>query len=106
MKTLIRFITLAAVTTGGFALVPHASASTPEAWNAMEKKITARCTARSGLTRAKIMPGKLGFSDTMGMEVRMVRGLDRRGRPATMACGYQRRTGLVEVQEAPTWGSR
>lgn len=90
----------------GLALASAASASTPAAWAALEKKVAARCVAKSALRQAQLLPGKLGFSDAIGIEVRMVRGKDRRGRTQTLACAYDRRSGQAEVQEAPDWAGK
>jgi hypothetical protein len=94
---------IAGIASGLLAAGGAAHASTADAWAAMEKKVSAGCVAKSGLSRARLMPGKLSFSDEIGTEVRMVRGTDRRGRQVTRACAFQRGSGKVEVQDAPDW---
>ena len=80
------------------------TASTPGAWAAQAALARARCVKASGLRSAVASPPVI-FSDTAGIDVLRVRGRYARG-PAggvrvTMLCLFERRTGKVEVQEAP-----
>lgn len=80
-----------------------ASASAPGAWEAMNRRVNRACIAMSGLARPKLLATRISFSDTIGTEVRMIRGVDNRGRMKRLLCGYNRSTGRTEVQEASDW---
>ena len=85
------------------AVALPAQASSPAAWEQMNRRVNRACIAMSGLARPEILAKKISFSDTIGIEARMVRGLDMRGRYQRMLCAYNRRTGRTEVQEAGGW---
>lgn len=80
-----------------------AQASTPEAWAAMNQRANRACVAMSGLARPVLLAKKISFSDTIGIEVRQLRGVDQRGRMKRLLCAYNRSTGRTEVQEADNW---
>ena len=84
-------------------LATGASASSPAAWAQMNQRVNRACIAMSGLPRPQILATTISFSDAIGTEVRMIRGTDRRGRVKRLLCGYNRRTGRTEVQEASGW---
>ena len=84
-------------------LAVPAGASTPESWAAMDRKVNRACLAMSGLPRPQVLARKISYSDTIGTEVRMIRGLDARGRMQRMLCAYNRRTGRTEVVDAGGW---
>lgn len=75
-----------------------ASASTPAAWNQMNQRVNRACIAMSGLARPELLAKKISFSDTIGIEIRMIRGADTRGRMQRLLCAYNRSTGRAEIQ--------
>ena len=79
-------------------------ASTPQAWAEMEAKSWAACAQASGLSDSNV-GAPIRFSDTTGMDVRVVTGIAPQphsdGAPVTMLCAFNRRTGEAEVVEAP-----
>lgn len=76
-----------------------ASASSPAAWAALDVRVTRSCLASSGLSGARVV-AKLGFSDAVPVELRLIEGRAG-GRIRTRVCVYSRTTGAVEVQDAP-----
>lgn len=84
------------------AAVP-ASASTPQAWDQMNTRVNRACVAMSGLSRPELLAVKISFSDTIGTEIRMIRGSDRKGVTHRKLCAYNRSTGRAEVQDAAGW---
>jgi len=80
-----------------------ASASTPESWSAMDQRVNRACIAMSGLARPQVLKQKISFSDTIGTEIRMLRGTDDRGRFYRKLCAFNRKTGRTEVQDAGGW---
>lgn len=80
-----------------------ASASTPGSWAAMHQRADRACVAMSGLTRPELLASQISFTDTIGVEARMIRGTDARGRNQRKLCLYSRRTGRTEVHDAPAW---
>ena len=84
------------------AAIP-ASASTPQAWDQMNRRVNRACVAMSGLSRPELLAAKISFSDTIGTEIRMIRGTDRKGVTHRKLCAYNRRTGRTEVQDAAGW---
>lgn len=85
------------------ALAASAHASTPGEWSAMDKRANRACVAMSGLARPELLAKKISFSDTIGTEVRMIRGADKRGRMQRLLCAYNRKTGRAEVQAGDVW---
>ncbi len=69
----------------------------------MNTRVNRACIAMSGLARPELLARKISFSDTIGTEVRMMRGADKRGRMKRLLCAYNRSTGRTEVQEADVW---
>ena len=80
-----------------------ASASTPQAWDQMNRRVNRACVATSGLSRPELLAAKISFSDTIGTEIRMIRGTDRKGVTHRKLCAYNRSTGRTEVQDAAGW---
>lgn len=91
------------VTATVLAASAPALASTPAAWEQMDRRVNRACIAMSGLARPQVLATKISFSDAIGVEARMIRGADNRGRAKRLLCAYNRRTGRTEVQEASTW---
>lgn len=95
------------ISVAAIALVAtHASASTPAAWNSMNKRVNRTCMAASQLARPQMLAKIISFSDDIGVEIRQIRGVDRRGRVNRRLCAYNRATGRAEVQDAENWNGR
>lgn len=84
-------------------LASGASASTPAAWEQMNTRANRACVAMSGLARPELLARKVSFSDVIGVEIRMMRGLGKDRRLKRLLCAYNRSTGRAEVQEADAW---
>lgn len=82
-----------------FGFTAPALASSPAAWSALDKQVASACVKKAGLARARTLSDKVGFSDAIPVELRVVQGFDRRGKYARMICAYDRRTRQAEVQE-------
>lgn len=91
------------VTVTLIAVAGSAQASTPAAWDAMNQRANRACIAMSGLARPELLAKKISFSDVIGVEVRMVRGIDRRGQMKRLLCAYNRSSGRTEIQEGGNW---
>jgi len=91
------------LTASVIALASPAMASTPQSWAQLNKRVNRACVAMSGLDRPELLAQKISFSDTFGMESRMIRGKDDRGRMQRKLCLYSRKSGRAEVQDAPAW---
>lgn len=95
------FLTSAIVATA--LIIPAStSASTPEAWVQLDRRVVRACIAMSGLSRPEVLARKISFSDAIGIEVRMLRGFEG-GRMQRKLCAYNRRSGRTEVQDAGGW---
>ncbi len=81
-----------------------AAASTPAAWNTLDKTSAAACAKASNLVDPMVGP-PVRFSDSFGVDVREVSGIYRPkhmlGAKARMLCLVQRKTVRVEIQEKP-----
>lgn len=97
----MRLKTVAAIAAATIA-VP-AGASAPGEWDRLNTRVNRACIAMSGLARPEVLAKRISFSDVIGVEARMIRGVDNRGRYQRMLCAYNRRTGRTEVQEAGGW---
>ena len=85
------------------AILPMAaSASTPDSWAQLDQRVVRACIAMSGLSRPEVLARKISFSDVIGIEVRMMRGVEK-GRMQRKLCAYNRGTGRTEVQDAGGW---
>jgi hypothetical protein len=80
-----------------------AYASSPQAWEQMNARANRACIAMSGLARPVLLAKRISFSDVIGVEVRMIRGTDSRGRVKRLLCAYNRSTGRTEVQDGDAW---
>ena len=85
------------------ALATGAQASAPGEFEKMNIRANRACVAISGLARPELLSSKISFSDTIGTEVRMIRGTDRRGRMQRLLCAYNRKTGRAEIQPGGVW---
>ena len=79
-----------------------ASASTPDSWAQLDQRAVRACIAMSGLSRPEVLALKISFSDVIGIEMRMIRGIEK-GRMQRKLCAYNRRTSRTEVQDAGSW---
>ena len=85
------------------AVLPlSASASTPDSWAQLDQRVVRACIAMSGLSRPEVLARKISYSDVIGIEMRMIRGVEK-GRMQRKLCAYNRRTGRTEVQDAGAW---
>ena len=85
------------------AVLPlSASASTPDSWAQLDQRVVRACIAMSGLSRPEVLARKISYSDVIGIEMRMIRGVEK-GRMQRKLCAYNRRTGRTEVQDAGGW---
>ena len=80
-----------------------ASASTPAAWEQMDRNVVRACIAMSDLARPQVLARKISTADVIGVEVRMLRGTDNRGRFQRKICIFDRRTSRTEVHDAAGW---
>lgn len=91
-------------------LAVPAAASTAEAFNAADRDATAQCIAKADLRAAIVRPGRVRYSDTLGVDAMLVSGIwkqpQMQGRRATMLCLFHRGSRTAEVVEAPRWSSR
>jgi hypothetical protein len=78
------------------------SASSPAAWEALDRMSAKACIAKSGLHQARVGPATR-FSDQMLIDVRTVTGRypqkHMKGAAARMLCAFNRKTQRAEVQE-------
>lgn len=93
----------AILATGLLVAATGAPASTPASWDAMNQRANRACVAMSGLARPELLAKKISFSDTIGVEIRQLRGTDKRGRMQRLLCAYNRSTGRAEIQAADVW---
>lgn len=77
------------------ALSTAVSASSPQAWQQLDRRVARACMASSGLTQAKIIAGKASFADTVLVELRIVEGYNRGSVVDVKLCAFDRRTGRV-----------
>lgn len=90
----------------GIALLSIAGSaipSTSESWNEMHLRVERACVAKSGMARPELLAKKISFSDAIGVEIRQLRGTDRRGRMQRLLCAYNRSTGATEIEAADAW---
>jgi len=80
-----------------------ASASSPDAWANLNTRVTRACIAMSGIARPQVLAQKISTSDAVGVEIRLVRGTDNRGRLQRKICVFNRRNSRTEVHDAGGW---
>lgn len=80
-----------------------ALASTPQSWAQLNHRANVACIAMSGLSEPELLAQRISFSDTFGMESRMIRGKGEKSRTQRKLCLFSRKTGRAEVQDAPAW---
>lgn len=84
-------------------LAPPVQASAPGEFEKMNRRANRACVAMSGLARPELLASRISFSDTIGTEIRMIRGLDRQGRMQRLLCAYDRASGRAEIQPGGVW---
>ncbi len=85
----------AAVTVLGTAAI----ASTPQAWAALDARVSRACLLASGLQQPKIVADKASFSDRVPVELRIVEGYNRQSVIDVRLCAYDRRTRRASTVE-------
>lgn len=85
------------------ALTGTTQASAPGEFEKMNTRANRACVAMSGLARPELLAARISFSDTIGTEIRMIRGTDRQGRTKRLLCAYNRATGRAEIQPGGVW---
>lgn len=76
-----------------------ASASTPEAWKQLDRRVDRACIAASGLAQAKIVADKASFSDRVPIELRIVEGYNKGSVIDVKLCAFDRRTGRATTTD-------
>ena len=76
-----------------------ATASTPQAWQQLDRRVTRACIAASGLAQAKIVVDKASFSDRVPVELRIVEGYNRQSVIDVKLCAFDRRTGRATTTD-------
>ena len=87
-----RFITKLIIASAAIAGTA-AAASTPQAWQQLDRRVSRDCIAASGLSQAKIIEDKASFSDQVPVELRIVEGYNRGSVIDVKLCAFDRRTG-------------
>ena len=76
-----------------------ALASTSQAWQQLDRRVTRACIAASSLAQAKIIADKASFSDHVPVELRIVEGYNRQSVIDVKLCAYDRRTGRATTTD-------
>lgn len=92
MQRLALCLTIAVVTSA-------AAASTPAAWNQLNRQVDRACLRAAGLQRAKIVSDTASFADTVPVELRIVEGYNRGQVVDVKLCAYDRRTRRVAMTD-------
>ena len=84
-------------------LAVPAAASTPAAWNTLDRTSAAACAKAADLKEPVVVGAPVRFSDAYGIDVRDVTGRYKprhmKGAKARLLCLVERKTGRVEIQE-------
>ena len=92
---------IAAATSTFMAMVAHASG--PSEWSQLNQTVESACLTAVGLADATVSSSPVHFSDTFGMDARLVTGrypqAHMHGAHGTVLCLYDRRTRRAEAQE-------
>ncbi len=90
-------------------LAAPASASTPAAWQQLQKQAERSCISASAFARPRVS-NMIVFDDTTGVVALLVSGTFRqrhmKGATGTNLCLYNRKTKRAVVEEAKGWGER
>ena len=85
------------------ACATHASASTPEAWSALDKAMIDSCLKASQLKNAKPAGASAMFDDSVGYSALLLKGRypqpHMKNRAGTELCLYQRQSKKATVTE-------
>lgn len=92
-------LTLALVSLCAAAFGSAASASTPEAWQQLDRRVNRACLSASGLTQAKVVTDKASFSDRVPVELRIVEGYNKQSVIDVKLCAYDRRSGRATTTD-------
>ncbi len=76
-----------------------AAASTPAAWQGLDRRVNRACIGASGLAQAKIVADRASFSDRVPVELRIVEGYNRQSVIDVKLCAYDRRTGRATTTD-------
>ena len=83
---------------------PIVRASGPTEWSQLDRDAAAACLKAAGMADATVSPATARFSDTFGIDARMVTGRypqsHMNGAHGTMLCLYDRRTRHAEASDA------
>ncbi len=94
----------------GLLLSAPAYASSPAAWAELDNRAKKACAQASGFREPLVSPATVRFSDTLGLDMRLVAGIypqpHMKGARGQVLCAYNRRTGATEVQDADAWRPR
>ena len=92
-------LALSLISLGATALGPAASASSPEAWQQLDRQVNQACLAASGLAQAKVASDKASFSDRVPVELRVVEGYNKQSVIDVKLCAFDRRTGRATTTD-------
>ena len=81
------------------AIATPASASTPAAWDQMNRRVERACIVASGLLQPRIVEDKASFSDRLPIELRIVEGYNRESVMDVKLCAYDRRSRRVAITD-------
>ena len=95
----MRKFNLVLAVAGGTLLGTAAPASTPQAWQQLDRRANRACLLAAGLRKAKIVADKASFSDRVPVELRIVEGYNRQSVVDVKLCAYDRRTRRATVTE-------
>ena len=93
-RLIIKLIVVSAAMVG-----TAAAASTPQAWQQLERRVNRTCILASGLSRAAIVADKASFSDRVPVELRIVEGYNRGSVIDVKLCAFDRRTGRATTTD-------
>ena len=74
-------------------------ASTPEAWQQVNRRVDRACLMRSGLLRPRIIADKASFPDQVPVELRIVEGYNRQSVVDVKLCVFDRQTRRVAITD-------
>ena len=90
----------ASLTAAALAVLnPAALASTSEAWQQLDRRVTRACITASGLAQPKMIADKASFSDRVPVELRIVEGYNRQSVIDVKLCAYDRQTGQATTTD-------
>lgn len=76
-----------------------ASASSPQAWQQLDRRVDRACIAASGLAKGKVAADKASFSDRVPVELRIVEGYNKQSVIDVKLCAFDRRTGRATTTD-------